>query len=388
MKHSSRRHRQRRSQIVTTALTNTARVNSQPRRELTGFSKSGVTANTSRRPLKKKETGLQTADFKRSVQVSHHIGSLLAECQANEAAAAIIPWFCDALPSSKSRKDYFADMRAFFLAMQSQGVHPLDVTGDHVRLYKEALSESGMKSASISRALSVIRGTYQQFGKKQLVPWDRVGDIQAVESPRVEKNTTPSLSEAEACRLLHAPDETTVIGIRDHAILFTYFKTACRFVAIANARVGDLERTDTDWFIVVQEKGKRQRRLPLLEAAGPILRWLDVAGISFGESEHPLFCPLERDRRTPKPRALSQQSMLDIVKRHAREIGLDVSRLGRRGICTHSLRKTALNNALEHGAKVEEVQQWAGHADIRTTQEYINYKEDDAEAAARRCQIR
>lgn len=322
------------------------------------------------------------------MQVSHHIGSLLAECQANEAAAAIIPWFCDALPSSKSRKDYFADMRAFFLAMQSQGVHPLDVTGDHVRLYKEALSESGMKSASISRALSVIRGTYQQFGKKQLVPWDRVGDIQAVESPRVEKNTTPSLSEAEACRLLHAPDETTVIGIRDHAILFTYFKTACRFVAIANARVGDLERTDTDWFIVVQEKGKRQRRLPLLEAAGPILRWLDVAGISFGESEHPLFCPLERDRRTPKPRALSQQSMLDIVKRHAREIGLDVSRLGRRGICTHSLRKTALNNALEHGAKVEEVQQWAGHADIRTTQEYINYKEDDAEAAARRCQIR
>jgi integrase len=80
--------------------------------------------------------------------------------------------------------------------------------------------------------------------------------------------------------------------------------------------------------------------------------------------------------------------MLDIVKRHAAAVGLDVSRLGRRGICTHSLRKTALNNALEHGAKVEEVQQWAGHADIRTTQEYINYKEDDVEAAARRCQIR
>lgn len=272
--------------------------------------------------------------------------------------------------------------------MQKQRVHPFDATGDHVRLYKEALTESGMKSALIARALSVIRGTYQQFGKKGLVAWDRVGDIQAVESPRVEKNTTPSLSEAEACRLLHAPEDRTVIGIRDHAILFTYFKTACRFAAIANARVGDLERTDTDWFIVVREKGKRQRRLPLLEATGPILRWLDVAGISFGDIEHPLFCPLERNRCTPKRRALSQQSMLDIVKRHAAAVGLDVSRLGRRGICTHSLRKTALNNALEHGAKVEEVQQWAGHADIRTTQEYINYKEDDVEAAARRCQIR
>ena len=80
--------------------------------------------------------------------------------------------------------------------------------------------------------------------------------------------------------------------------------------------------------------------------------------------------------------------MLAIIKKYARQIGLDANRLGHRGICTHSLRKTSLNNALLHGAKVEEVQQWAGHADIRTTQEYISYKQKDAEAAARRCQIR
>ena len=42
----------------------------------------------------------------------------------------------------------------------------------------------------------------------------------------------------------------------------------------------------------------------------------------------------------------------------------------------------------EHAAKVEQVQQWAGHADIRTTQEYIEYHEQDAEAAARHNQIR
>ena len=42
----------------------------------------------------------------------------------------------------------------------------------------------------------------------------------------------------------------------------------------------------------------------------------------------------------------------------------------------HSLRKTALNNALAHGAKVEDVQQWACLADLRTTQEYIAYKKN------------
>ena len=69
-------------------------------------------------------------------------------------------------------------------------------------------------------------------------------------------------------------------------------------------------------------------------------------------------------------------------------VGLNVNPDGRRGICTHSLRKTSLNNALKHGAKVEQVQQWAGHADIRTTQGYISYHELDAEAAARHNQIR
>ncbi|CAN0453628.1 unnamed protein product, partial [Hapterophycus canaliculatus] len=227
-----------------------------------------------------------------------------------------------------------------------------------------------------------------QFGKKGLVPWERVGDIQAVQSPRVTKNTTPNLSEKEACDLLHAPDENTVLGVRDHALLFTYFKTACRCTAIAAATVGDLERTDTDWFIVVKEKGKKERRLPLLEAAPAILRWLDRAGIPLDDLDHPLFCPLENDRRTPKLRPMSQQSILDVVKKYARQAGIQVDRKGRRGVCTHTLRKTSLNNSLEHGAKVEDVQQWAGHADIRTTQEYIDYKEKGAEEAARRSQIR
>lgn len=263
-----------------------------PKRKNAGAKKSRVAQKASESPetglsrIPAQSSGKQTtlstlkaADFRTSRKVSQHVGSLLAQCQASEAAAAIVPWFCDALPSSKSRKDYFADMNAFFTAMSEQGVHPYDVTGDHVRLYKEALIEQGQKPASVARALSVLRGTYEQFGKKNLVPWDRVGDIQAVQSPRITKNTTPNLSEDEAVALLHAPDRETVLGVRDHAILFTYFKTACRCTAIAHAAVGDLERTDTDWFLVVTEKGKKERRQPLLEAAPAILAWLEVSGI-------------------------------------------------------------------------------------------------------------
>lgn len=80
--------------------------------------------------------------------------------------------------------------------------------------------------------------------------------------------------------------------------------------------------------------------------------------------------------------------MLGIVKKYAHQIGLDVDRLGRRGLGVHTLRKTAAMNALEHGAKVEHVQAWLGHSDIRTTQEYITYSGKDVEEAARHNQIR
>ena len=331
---------------------------------------------------------LRPTDLDNSGKVETALGRLFRQAQAGDAAAALLPWICDALPSPRSRQAYHDDLRAFVAHMAAIGVHPYDVTGDHVRIYKESMVQAGRKPATIVRALSVIRGTYEQFGNKGLVAWNVVGDIQAVTSPRVEKNTTPGMSEREACRLLHAPDTSTMLGLRDHALLFTYFKTACRSRAIAQARIGDLERTDFDWYLNVQEKGSKRQRKPLLEAAPAVLRWLERAEISADDPQAPLFSALAADKRTPTGRHLTQRAILNIVKKYAWQAGLQADRAGRRGLCTHSLRKTALTNALEHGAKMEQVQAWAGHSDIRTTQGYYMTKESDAEAAARHNQIR
>lgn len=347
-----------------------------------------VVSDQTRLPVKSAELAVpfRAGDFATRQQVGSVLCGLLTQCQANDGATALIPWFCDALPSPRSRRDYHRDLREFFHRMADIGVHPYDVTGDHVRLYKDALAQAGNRPASIARALSVVRGTYEQFGKKGLVPWNRVGDIQAVASPRVEKNTTPMIGEDDACRMLHAPDMETMIGCRDHALLFTYFKTACRSSAIGKATVSDLERKDTEWFLRVTEKGRRERLLPLLEAAPAVLRWVGMAGLADGHA--PLFPALAPDKRSPSGRHLTGRQILNIVKKYARMAGLNTDPRNRRGICTHSLRKTCAVNALRHGAHVHQVQQWLGHADIRTTQEYITYKDDDIEAAARRCQIR
>ncbi|MFN0019450.1 MAG: tyrosine-type recombinase/integrase, partial [Pirellulaceae bacterium] len=262
-----------------------------------------------------------------------------------------------------------------------------EVTASHVAIYKEVLTRAGRKSATIARALSVIRGTYEQFGKKGLVDWKTVGDIHAVTSPRVEKNTTPALSEAEAKKLLHAPDETTLRGLRDHALVFCYFITACRCSALLHARVGDIERTDNRFYLVVREKGGKTQRKALLEADGPLLQWLEISGL-IDDPLAPLFPAIARDRKTLLSHPLTRDAVRKMIQRYCLSVGIDPHRLGRRGIGVHSLRKTALTNALEHGAKMEQVQQLAGHSDIRTTQLYYQARERDAEDAARHIQIR
>ena len=77
-----------------------------------------------------------------------------------------------------------------------------------------------------------------------------------------------------------------------------------------------------------------------------------------------------------------------MVKKYCEAAGIDPSRLGSRGIGIHSLRKTAINDAIRNGATMHEVREFAGHADIRTTEVYFVRKEEDAEVAARRIQIR
>ena len=301
--------------------------------------------------------------------------------------AALLPWVCDRLPSPHSRRAYASDLAMFVSRMRERGIDPLHVTGDDLRLYKAALLAAGQTTATVARSLSVLRGTYQQFGKRGLIPWESVRDIQSVESPRVEKNTTPCLSQQEAIKLLHASDMATVIGLRDHAMLFVYFKTAARCSAVRNARIGDIERTDFDWYLVVREKGGKTQRKAMLEAAPAVLAYIDAAGIR-DDLEGPLFRPVAKDRTTLIRKYLDRSTIWEIVKRNARKAGLDPDRVGRRGIGVHSLRKTAITNALENGAPIQKVQQLAGHADIRTTQLYFRPSAKDSEDAARHIQIR
>jgi site-specific recombinase XerD len=208
-----------------------------------------------------------------------------------------------------------------------------------------------------------------------------------VHSTPVQINSTPALTEKQAIRLLHSPDTTTLQGLRDKALLHTFFITACRVTALTRACVGHLEFDGTEWFLNVTEKrGKKQRKI-LLESARSLLAYLDAAGIT-DDREGPLFRRFATDGKTLLRSPLRRETVWRIVRKHCCLAGIPPERLGSRGVGVHSLRKTALNNAIQNGAQLHEVRELAGHSDIRTTELYFVRKEEDAERAARRIAIR
>ena len=90
----------------------------------------------------------------------------------------------------------------------------------------------------------------------------------------------------------------------------------------------------------------------------------------------------------PGPRRhLHRKTPWRLVKKYCRSAGIDPDRLGGRGIGIHSLRKTAINDAIRNGASMHGVHEFAGHADIRSTEVSFVCREEDAELAARRIQI-
>jgi site-specific recombinase XerD len=304
------------------------------------------------------------------------------------AAQALVPWICDALLSNHSIKAYGRDLEDFWRAMEAQGVDALQVTADHVKLYKRALLEAGMQRTTVARRLSVLRGTYRQLAAKGLIAWDTAQGIAAIQAPPgVEKNTTPSLTPKQAVALLEAIPTDTLQGVRDFALMSVFFITGCRVSAVVGACVGHLETDGVEHYLRVTEKRHRKPRKILLDAARAVRTYLAWAGIE-DDIEGPLFRPLTPDGQALLPRHLSRKTPWRLVKKYCRAAGIEPERLGARGIGIHSLRKTAINDAIRNGAQMHEVREFAGHSDIRTTELYFVRRGEDGEMAARRIQIR
>jgi len=203
--------------------------------------------------------------------------------------------------------------------------------------------------------------------------------------PRKSETLPHVLSESDIARLIETPDTTTAIGIRDRALMETLYATGIRHAEAQKLNLYDVD-TARMLLIVRQGKGKRDRVVPLTEAA---CYWL-TRYITVGRPEliagKPTRSKRKRAKRPPAPttalwlsvegRRLSYQMVWQRIAEYAKQAKLKAT--------VHTFRHCCATHLLRRGASLRHIQQLLGHQSLQTTEIYTHVEIEDLKRAVER----
>jgi integrase/recombinase XerD len=225
-------------------------------------------------------------------------------------------------------------------------------------------------SATVRRKLSALSSLFDYLCEKNAVTHNPVKGVKRPNEGSYE-GKTPALSDAQARNLLAAPDVETLKGKRDKAMLAVLLFHAMRREEVAKLNVKDVQMRQGVLHFKVKGKRDKIRYIPVNPEALRLMDdYLESAGHSL-DKNGPLFRPLKNNTTGTLKKHLHSDSLYQIVVAYAEAVGLKKYVEGR---WVHLARATAITNALEHGADIAKVQEWAGHANIATTRLYDRRK--------------
>lgn len=257
--------------------------------------------------------------------------------------------------SRNTLESYERDLRKYFEFMRHK--KPDAIHRDDVSVFLVHLASQGLSAASTARCLAAVRGLHRYLLSDDLARHD---PTENVESARGWKRLPKTLSSDDVETLLLQPERTSVLGIRDRAMLELMYATGLRVSELVGLTLQNinLERG----FLVVMGKGSKERAVPLGEAAVTALNeYLSAARATLldGRESDSLFISSKR-------RQITRQMLWERIKLYARKAGIT------KPLSPHVLRHSFATHLLDNGADLRAVQAMLGHADISTTQIYTH----------------
>ena len=259
--------------------------------------------------------------------------------------------------SSNTVAAYGRDLGRFTQFLQAREVDHLDqvspaLLGDFVTVLSQDLGAS-----SVRRVLSSVRGLFRYAGAEG---WIVVDPTDELNSPNVPLKLPKALSVGDCVAMVESCDASTVLGVRDRALLEFLYGSGARISEAVGLTPDALDVEDRS--VLLRGKGGKQRRVPIGSYAIAALE-------AYLVRSRPALAV-----RSPVPRqvflnarggVLSRQSAWGIVSAAAGRAGVvDVS--------PHTLRHSFATHLLEGGADVRVVQELLGHASVTTTQIYTH----------------
>ena len=311
--------------------------------------------------------------------VSMSLPAIIAD--AGDAAARLtLEFFAARVPNPHTRKAYGRAVWRFCSWCEAFDVSLLALEPTTVAAYLQELGAT-VTLASVKLHASALRHWLDYLTERGVL---KSNPARSVRTPRlvIDEGKSPVLERDEARKLFASLEGTTdVLTLRDRALFAVMLFGFVRVGAVVRMTVRDFQDESENAWLVLHEKGGKERRIPCHHQTRAYLReYIAAAGLEPG-ARVPLFQSAPRRSGTLSGKAMLSGAALEAVKRRCKDAGLPSS------ICNHSFRATGITIHQENGGRLEDAQELAGHADARTTRLYVRKKRTLARAEVERVQL-
>ena len=274
------------------------------------------------------------------------------------AARRTLEFFTANIRNLNTRRAYVRAAARFAAWCGQNGLHELiRIEPVHVAAYIEQLQH--LAAPSVKQHLAALRVLFDWLVVGQVMP---TNPASSVRGPRhsVRKGKTPVLAAEEARALLDAIDVSTLLGLRDRALVGLMVYSFARVGAAIGMRVEDVYVQGRRTWIRLHEKGGKVHEMPCHHNLDEYLHaYIDQAQLIDGKGW--LFrSAIGRTGQLSK-NPMRQADVYRMIARRA--LGAKV----KTKIGCHSFRATGITEYLRNGGKLEIAQQMANHESSRTT---------------------
>jgi integrase/recombinase XerD len=224
----------------------------------------------------------------------------------------------------------------------------------------EQIRRNSARSRNIR--LAAIRSFYRYVAMNEPEHALHCQRILAMPNKRYVRRMVDFIDRSEMEALLSAPDQSTWIGRRDHAILLLALQTGLRVSELINLNCRDIV-LGTGAHIRCEGKGRKQRSTPLRrDAARTLGGWLKERS---GNDDDPVFPTMRGDR-------LSRDAVEHIVRKYTLVASKACASLIGKRVSPHVLRHSTAMDLLQNGVDRTVIALWLGHESVETTQIYMH----------------
>ncbi len=257
---------------------------------------------------------------------------------------------------------YRHDLDLMYFNFNERGIKNLnEVNYDTLTIFLAEQLENNNSIRTVARRLSSIKSFFKYLLSTEAI---KNNPASFIKTPKIKNKIPTYVQNNKISELMNLPDLSKVIGVRDRAILETFYATGIRLSELTGLNLGSFNLEEN--VVKVFGKGGKERIIPFgIPARKAIESYLKIRGLSWSSDlTIPLFV-------NTKGKRLTSRTIQKRVKYYLKII------LGsNEGSSPHTLRHTFGTHLLENDADIRSIQDLLGHSSISSTQIYTKVNPD------------